>query len=567
MLAACGTQPEESVVPASPTIPPLPTKTPPPTATPDISPTPVETIDEGHPGLPLPQERGDFFSGSGACTICHAKMSSDTGADVSLDSYWRSTMMANAARDPYWQASLAAEVMENPALQSEIEDQCAKCHMPMGRFTAREKGDEVRVLGEDGFLDPDSTLHDLAMDGVSCSLCHQIRETGLGSSVTYSGDFVIDTELRMPDRLIFGPFTVEDNQADIMQSVSGFRPEQGLHLTGSTFCATCHTLYTPYVDATGQIAGEFPEQVSYFEWFYSDYRRSRPCQDCHMPEAEGGVKIANTSEVLRSPFALHSFVGGNAYMLEILKTFPDELGVTASSEHFDATIERTRRQLGQETAEITLEEVRLSGTFLTVDVDINNLVGHKFPTGFPARRAWIHFAVRDASGQVVFESGAPNPDGSIIGNDNDADPSVFEQHYSAIVQPEQVQIYEAILLNSENRITTTLLEAARYRKDNRLLPSGFEKAAPYEDIAVRGNARDDEDFEGGGDEIRYVVNVGAAQGPFKVTVDLLYQSVGYRWVDNLRSYETPLVNRFIEFYDAVPNLPVVVASASAEVGG
>ncbi|NIS83091.1 MAG: hypothetical protein GTO14_23470 [Anaerolineales bacterium] len=554
-------------MPASPTIPPLPTKTPPPTATPDISPTPVETIDEGHPGLPLPQERGDFFSGSGACTICHAKMSSDTGADVSLDSYWRSTMMANAARDPYWQASLAAEVMENPALQSEIEDQCAKCHMPMGRFTAREKGDEVRVLGEDGFLDPDSTLHDLAMDGVSCSLCHQIRETGLGSSVTYSGDFVIDTELRMPDRLIFGPFTVEDNQADIMQSVSGFRPEQGLHLTGSTFCATCHTLYTPYVDATGQIAGEFPEQVSYFEWFYSDYRRSRPCQDCHMPEAEGGVKIANTSEVLRSPFALHSFVGGNAYMLEILKTFPDELGVTASSEHFDATIERTRRQLGQETAEITLEEVRLSGTFLTVDVDINNLVGHKFPTGFPARRAWIHFAVRDASGQVVFESGAPNPDGSIIGNDNDADPSVFEQHYSAIVQPEQVQIYEAILLNSENRITTTLLEAARYRKDNRLLPSGFEKAAPYEDIAVRGNARDDEDFEGGGDEIRYVVNVGAAQGPFKVTVDLLYQSVGYRWVDNLRSYETPLVNRFIEFYDAVPNLPVVVASASAEVGG
>jgi hypothetical protein len=474
-------------------------------------------------------------------------------------------MMANAARDPYWQASVSAEILENPHLQEIIEDRCATCHMPMAHIAATESGDEVRILGEGGLLDPSNPLHSFVMDGVSCSLCHQIRADGLGDVTSYSGGFTIDTLLRAPDRLVFGPYTIEDEQADIMQSVSGFRPEQGLHITQSTFCATCHTLYTPYVDATGQMAGDFPEQVPYFEWFYSDYRRTRPCQDCHMQEAQGGVKISNTSEVLRSPYSLHTFVGGNVYMLEILKSFPDELGVTASTAHFENTQALTLEQLQTKTATIELEDVRLSGPRLSVDVKIENLAGHKFPTGFPSRRAWIRFVVQDSAGTVIFESGGYAEDGSIVGNAADFEEGAFEQHYTAIVQPEQVQIYEAMLEDTERRITTTLLRAARYRKDNRLLPSGFEKAAPYEDIAVRGEAREDEDFQGGGDTIRYVVDVGSAQGSLTVTVELLYQSIGFRWAENLRGVDAPEVRRFIGYYDAIPNLPVVVASATLEL--
>src|SRR5205814_10598074 len=64
---------------------------------------------------------------------------------------------------------------------------------------------------------------------------------------------------------------------------------------------------------------------------------------------------------------------------------------------------------------------------LTVDVFVEYLTGHKLPTAFPSRRAWLHLAVRDRNGLTVFESGALNPDGSILGNDNDADPSHFER--------------------------------------------------------------------------------------------------------------------------------------------
>jgi len=542
-----------------------PTRTPPPTATVYATPT-IEQLPEGaFAGLPLPEDSGDYFSTSGVCVVCHDSMVDESGLDVSLTAYWRSTILANAARDPYWQASTAAEIIENPEIESSIQDLCAKCHMPMARFTANADSEDVRAVGDGGYISANHPLHNMALDGVSCSLCHQIRDDGLGSASTNSGNYYIDSQLRKPDRLIFGPFTIEESQADTMVNSSGFRPQQGLHLSKSEFCDTCHTLYTEYVDATGQVAGEFPAQVPYYEWFYSDYRNTRSCQDCHMPEAEGGVKIANSSEVLRSPFSTHIFVGGNVYMLEMYSEFSDELAVTASSEQFDATIARTRDQLQNETATIDFEELRLSGVYLTANLQIENLAGHKFPTAFPSRRAWIHFVVRDVNDEIVFESGAWNPDGSIVGNANDVDATKFEQHYDAIVQPEQVQIYEAILQDTENRLTTVLLEAASYRKDNRLLPSGFEKQAPYQDIAVRGEAKEDDDFEGGGDEIQYVINLGEQQGPFTVTVELVYQSIGYRWANNLGGYSDPLVDQFIGYYNKVPNTPIVVASVSSEI--
>lgn len=563
LLAACqsGATPSESPAPTETSAPA--TRTPPPTATTAASPTAVETKAASGQGLPLPLEKGELFSTSGACAICHTNLIDEAEQDVSIDTSWRSTMMANAARDPYWQAAVRAEVIRNPQVQEVIEDKCANCHMPMAWFDASANEEEVHVL-EDGYLNPENPKHTFAMDGVSCALCHQIRETNLGIPASFSGGFVIDSELRAPDRVVFGPYQIESDQAQTMQSVSGFRPEQGLHLSQSELCASCHTLYTPYVDASGAVAGTFPEQVPYFEWFYSDYRRTRTCQSCHMPDAEGGVKISNTSQVLRSPFAMHAFVGGNAYVLEILKSFGDELGVTASTQDFEATIERTLTQLQTQTASVTLEEVRRSGSRLTVEVAIENLAGHKFPTGFPSRRAWLHFVVEDGAGEVIFESGGFSTDGSISGNDNDEDPAKFEQHFEAIVQESQVQIYEAILQDTENNVTTTLLEAARYLKDNRLTPSGFEKAAPYEDIAVRGGAREDEDFQGGGDQIQYVVDLGDAQGPYTVTVELLYQSIGYRWATNLQQYDAGEVNRFLGYYAATPNEPVVVDRAVSE---
>ncbi len=551
---------------ASPTPQPEPSATALPTqsaTTPaELTKQPTSAPAESHPGLPLPKERGALFSASGACAICHSNMTDQSGNDVSIDSFWRATMMANAARDPYWRATMRTETIKNSAYREVIEDKCATCHTPMAHFTDIVAGGSAALL-DDGYLNEGHALHALALDGVSCTLCHQIEDQDLGQLSSYSGHYVIDDQQPAGERVNYGPFPVSEASANLMKLSSGFLPVESKHVKQAALCATCHTLYTPYLDAAGGVAGEFPEQTPYLEWLYSDYRGRQSCQGCHMPKAAGGVVLSITGGDPRQPFAQHNFVGGNAFMLTVLRTFPDENQVTASSDHFEATIGRVYDQLESRTATAALENVQVSGGTLSADVRVTNLAGHKLPTGFPARRVWLHLTVTDPAGAVVFESGAAQSDGLIAGNNNDTDPAAFEPHYLTITSADQVQIYEAIMQDTEGQVTTTLLKGAGYIKDNRLLPAGFIKGNHLPDVAVHGAALDDPDFVGGGDLVRYEIDLGGAGGPFTVQVELLYQSVGYRWAQNLAGYDAPEVETFLAYYQAVPNTPLAIASASA----
>jgi hypothetical protein len=157
--------------------------------------------------------------------------------------------------------------------------------------------------------------------------------------------------------------------------------------------------------------------------------------------------------------------------------------------------------------------------------------------------------VRDATGAIVFESGAPHADGSVTGNDNDADALKFEPHYTRITSSDQVQIYESIMGDFAGRVTTGLLFGTHYLKDNRLLPRGFDKATAPERVAVVAPAREDADFTGGSDSLTYSIALpNGAAGPHSVTVELLFQSIGFRWAQNLRNYDAPEPNRFVAYY-------------------
>lgn len=465
-------------------------------------------------------------------------------------------MMANSARDPFWQASVRNETISRPEVAGEIEDTCAACHMPMASYTEGVEGDQSKIFGS-GFTDPEHPLHDLAMDGISCTLCHQVLDEGLGFQSSYNGGFEVDLEIQPGERVAYGPYSVEEPDLVSMQQSSGYIPTQGLHLGDSELCGTCHTYF---------VGDSFPLQTTYFEWFYSDYRGFQTCQDCHMPEAVGGVRIATESEFPRAPFAEHVLVGGNAYMLELLKTFVDELDLTGSAEQFEITRQRTLEQLGNQTVELEIEEMHLSGGRLTADLRLKNLAGHKFPSGFPSRRAWIRFVIEDGGGQIVFESGGSDAIGKIIHNNGDDDPTSFEPHYIAIVQPEQVQIYESIMADSSGEITTELIGASEYLKDNRIMPAGQDKFGAVEEIQPRGKAVGDEDFQGGVDEIQYAIDLREESGPFTITIEVLYQSIASPWIEAMRDLGSDEVEQFLRQYDAVPNDPVVVARESIEIG-
>ncbi len=114
-------------------------------------------------------------------------------------------------------------------------------------------------------------------------------------------------------------------------------------------------------------------------------------------------------------------------------------------------------------------------------------------------------------------------------------------------------------------LTHTLIEAATYLKDNRILPLGFDKTTASDAISVKGLASDDEDFSGGGDSITYQVDVSDHTGPFTLKAELLYQTVSYQFVEDLRRDDTDEVERFGNYFDKADKSPVVIDSIQIAV--
>jgi hypothetical protein len=500
----------------------------------------------------------DLFQTSDNCLACHNGLTTPGGEDVSIGSSWRASMMANSARDPYWQAGVRRETIDHPSAAAVIEDECSICHMPMTTFTARANGHEGEIFRHLPVVQKTGPEDRTAHDGVSCTICHQITDRGLGTPESFTGGYVVSTE-PSEGRPVYGPFEIDKGRTTIMRSGTGlFEPKQGMHLGTSELCATCHTLITRALGPQGEPVGRLAEQVPYLEWRHSEYKEDWSCQRCHMPEVEEETRIASVLGEPREGLSRHVFLGGNFFMLGMLNRYRDELGVDALPQELDASIQRTMRHLQSETAVVSVERAEISGPRLEVDVSVRNLSGHKLPTAYPSRRAWLHLTVRDGAGRPVFESGAIDRDGSIRGNDNDADPLRFEPHYTEISRGDEVAIYETVMLDAGGVVTTGLLRGVRYVKDNRLLPRGFDKVTAGPDIAVLGAARQDADFVGGGDRIRYAIDLAGAAGPFEVGVELYFQPISYRWASNLRAYDAPETKRFVTYYDSM-------SSASAAV--
>jgi len=498
-----------------------------------------------------PDPHNELFQTSDRCFACHNGLSTSTGEDVSIGLSWRPTMMANSARDPYWQAGVRRETLDHPESKAAIEEECSICHMPMARYQSKYEGKESEVFARLGYNSGDR-MDRLAQDGVSCSLCHQITSERLGTRESLVGGFVVDTTKKRGERAEYGPYKIEDGQIRIMRSSSsGYRPTEGEHIRKSELCATCHTLITKALGPGGQAIGKLPEQMPYQEWLASDFREKQSCQDCHMPAVEEETRVAVTLGLPREKMGRHVFVGGNFFMLRVLNRFRNELGVMALPVEFETAASRTIDHLKEDTAKVTLNQVSLTGdSRIVIDLSVENKGGHKFPTAYPSRRAWLHVTVKDRDGRIVFESGKLNPDGSIQGNDNDADASRFEPHYSEITSRDQVQIYEDIMVGTNNVPTTGLLTAVRFIKDNRLLPKGFDKRAVEQEIAPQGEAMGDANFVGGSDKVRYVMPVSGS-GPFQVEAELWFQPISYRWANNLKSYNAMEPQRFTRYYDAM----------------
>ncbi len=496
-----------------------------------------------------PNVYNDYFAGAGACMLCHNSMTDGDGKSVAIVNDWRSTMMANAAKDPFWKAKVSHEVLVNPHLKEEIETVCTRCHAPMGSINAFYNG-------EDHFTIEDMNSDTLGLDGVSCTVCHQITPESMGN---ISGNFDIGL-----NKETWGPYN--NPFVNSMIQNTGYTPVYSEHIKDSRLCGSCHTLITNSLDLDGVPTGEeFVEQAIYQEWKNSNYSSNEmSCYSCHVPEITDIVKISNMPPWLdgRTPFGKHHFQGANVFMLKMLRNNIDTLGLTANETRFDSTINRTLRNLQQLSVSTSLNEIDRTQDSLYIDLELVNMVGHKLPGGYPSRRIFVELYAIAEIGDTIFHSGEMNGQYDLVNEDVD-----YEPHYGMINNEEQVQIYEMVMGDIENNVTTVLERAYLHLKDNRLPPLGFTSDhISYDTIQIVGLAELDENFNKSGSEegtgsdiISYRIPIGDYEmQTIEITVKIHYQTVASRWLENMFTYTSEDIDLFEDLYQNADKQPVLM---------
>jgi hypothetical protein len=181
-------------------------------------------------------------------------------------------------------------------------------------------------------------------------------------------------------------------------------------------------------------------------------------------------------------------------------------------------------------------------------VDVVNKAGHKFPSGYPARRAWLEVEFRHPeTGELLWASGERTADGLEIAGVDELGLSNWEPHLDVIDSEDLVQIYEMVIADVTGAPTNVLERADVKLKDNRLVPLGFSldhavydtttiAGAEVMEDALNGNFNRDESGQTGtgSDRVRYLADLTESyseSAPPVVTVRMWYQSMPPRWVN------------------------------------
>lgn len=377
----------------------------------------------------------------------------------------------------------------------------------------------------------------LSRDGISCMACHQMDADGIIDShggtapmdyanndalsknqPYYTGNFVTTQE---PE--IFGPLQDDQVVPKPMQHVLGITPKYGAQITRSEMCGNCHNILLPEIDNNGTIVGASYEQTTHLEWANSVFAQPQSgqfqsCQDCHMPHTYNddtlSFKIANIESsdfaptthrlpdediTLKevSPYPRHALHGLNIFLNQMFQQFPAILGIrqidymNGNDQPSLITGQNSMLKMARdETASVKITELSVhknddgSGV-LDVEVLVTNEVGHYLPSGVGFRRAFLEFLVLDKRDRPIWASGRTNSLGMIVEGTGDTplpgespveNPKAWQPHHEVITREDQVQIYQEVILDSDNNVTTSFLRRIHHVKDNRVRPKGFDPA-------------------------------------------------------------------------------------------
>ncbi|MEE9169268.1 MAG: multiheme c-type cytochrome, partial [bacterium] len=283
---------------------------------------------------------------------------------------------------------------------------CGGCHDPISLFSGTKN-----IFTED--------LTNLVgyKEGVSCIVCHAIKETDIKGNANYV--------ITQPGRYMFelseakwARFTRDF----LIRSYPRYHVESLQHrlFKSPEFCAACHK---QFIDEEINNVGWVQLQNQFDNWRKSrwntpgDPTKTIECRECHMPLTDSsdpgsGDPLDYNRTADDAKHRSHRFLGANQFM-------PAALELPGAEEHIALTEKWLKGQIEipeiadkwKEGPAVPLELVVpdkvAPGQKVKIEaVFTNNKVGHEFPTGpLDIIQAWVEVVVTDQDGNEIFVSG------------------------------------------------------------------------------------------------------------------------------------------------------------------
>ena len=330
---------------------------------------------------------------------------------------WRQSVHSNSFRAPWYLKNVNMLIDEKGVQYSR---HCEGCHNPVALLSGDlSQGMPKKRPFED--------------EGVTCTTCHAIIST----DATGTGSYVMGTPAVLVDEAgapIERPVPDSEILAHLdRHSKAVMRP---LYKTAE-FCAACHKAAIP----RSLDDYKWLRAISlYDEWQGASFTKQSPlpfyrkdavstCQSCHMlrePLPAGAIEPGAKDGQLVS----HRWLGGNTLvpqyynypeqaekLVSFLKNGPDGKGVL----NVDIFALEKEGAAATKADHVLLAPLGLTGfslvpgeTLIANVVIQNKGIAHSFiPEQRDFYEAWVDFAVKDASGKVLAESGFLQPDGSL----------------------------------------------------------------------------------------------------------------------------------------------------------
>ena len=414
---------------------------------------------------------------------------------------WEVSAHRYASMDPSFQAIQKVMGEQNGP---ESTRYCGGCHDPISLFSGTKNIFTENLTSLIGY-----------QEGVSCIVCHGIKETDIKGNASYV--------LEQPKRYMFELHegkTAKRLSDFLIRAYPKYHVESLQHrlFKSPEFCASCHK---QFIDQEINQVGWVQLQNQYDSWRKSRWNhpdnptKTIECRECHMPlidsrDPSSGDQLDYNRNAQDGKHRSHRFLAANQFI-------PGLLDLPGASEHIALTEKWLQGKIEipeisdkwQAGPAIPLELVVPEKVTLGEEVKIqamiiNNKAGHDFPTGpLDIIQSWVELVVKDQNGNEVFTSGL-------------RDDGHFIQPGSFIFKAEPVDQYGNLI----DRHNLWEMVGVRYR---RVLFPGFTDKAEFT-FACPGTASPSQTQSPTKEEFQFQVP-GDQTTKLHVSAKLLYRKI------------------------------------------